>query len=105
MKDPKQALSALLHWRAQLEYNAIRRVETLALLNTIVRTDGRPLRGVLLADDLCLTRQRAFYRIVNGKAILISNEDVAFQYDVQMLQEQYRTLQEEWKVLRRRAVS
>jgi hypothetical protein len=93
-----QPLAALTRWLAELQYNSVRRIETPSLLNTISRTDGRPLRGVLLMTDLVMTRQKTFYRIVDqGSAIPLTNTEVADQYDVAELQEKYKSLQEEWK--------
>jgi hypothetical protein len=90
-------VTVLVRWLAGLQYNAVRRIETPSLLTTVVQADGRPLRGVLLADDLCLTRQRTFYQITDGKATPISHDDVAAKYDVEKLQQDYRKLQDQWK--------
>lgn len=94
--------SALMRWLAQLNWKHIRRIERLQ--PKVVRDDKRPLRGVLLADDLCMTRERAFYKIsANGKrANPISFDDVAHQYDLGELQAVYRSMQDRWKQAHRR---
>jgi hypothetical protein len=92
--------TALMQWLAQLHYNQIRRIETLF---SAVAPDKRPLRGVLIAEDLCLTRKRAFYRIIGERAVLLSIEDVAANYSLGVMQSTYRAAMESWKSQRRRS--
>lgn len=89
----------LQRWLADLQYNAVRRIETPSLLTTFVReNDGRPLRGVLLAPNLVMTRQKSFYQLKDdGKAVVLADEQVVDQYDVRVLQFRYKELQDEWK--------
>lgn len=100
MSEPtSRPLAPLLRWLASLEYNAVRRIETPSLLTTCVRDDGRPLRGVLLTDDLCLTRQKNFFALSKDrtKAVPVSHAAVAKVYPLRDLQERYKALQDEWK--------
>jgi len=96
--------SALARWLAQLHYNAIRNVETIH--PTAIRTDNdKPLRGVLVADDLFLTRQRQFFRcqmLGTGEvAVPMSLEEVAANYNLDAMQSRYRSAADAWKNIRR----
>lgn len=95
---------SLARWLAALEYNMVRRIETPPVPGvTIVRDDnGLALRGVLIADDLYLTRKREFFRITDGTiATAVSVEAVAESYDLEVLCNRYKELQDEWKAARR----
>jgi len=98
MTQSKPPLAGLLRWLSSLEYNAVRRIESPTIFTTCVRDDGRPLRGVLLAPDLVMTRQKNFYQLKdNGSASLILHSDVARQYDISVLRLRYKELQDQWK--------
>lgn len=93
---------ALSRWLAQIHYNNVRNVETSHL--GITRTDNqKPLRGLLVAEDLVLTRKRVFYKITGKKATPMSLEEVAANYNLETMQEKYRAAAEEWKNSQRRA--
>lgn len=87
---------ALQRWLAQIHYNAIRNIET-AFPNIIQSDRARPLRGFKIAEDLVLTRKRAFYRIVGTKAVPVSVEEVSANHNLELLQSSYRTATEAWK--------
>jgi hypothetical protein len=91
--------NALMRWLAQLHYNHIRNVEQLH--GAVMSDQKSPLRGVMIADDLCLTRKRAFYRVDGKFAQPISVEEVAANYDLTALQSQYRKATDSWKTTRR----
>lgn len=97
--EPNPALSDLQKWLAQIPYNSIRRVER--AFDDVYRADGKMLRGLMVADNLCLTRQREFFVVGNdGKkstATPISNEEVAQHYNIADLQNEYRDAQDRWK--------
>jgi hypothetical protein len=95
---------ALARWLAQIHYNAIRNIET--NFPNIVQSDrARPLRGFKIADDLVLTRKRAFYKISGPNAIPMSVENVSANYNLDALRATYRTATEMWKNSRRRTRS
>lgn len=102
--EQTKACAGLARWLAALEYNMVRRIETPPVPGvTIVRNDnGLALRGVLIADDLYLTRKREFFRITNGTiATAMTIEEVAESYDLESLRHRYKELQDEWKQSRR----
>jgi hypothetical protein len=100
MSQSSRPLAPLLRWLESLEYNAVRRIETPSLFTTCVRDDGRPMRGVLLMDDLCMTRQKTFYALSDDRtrAVPVSHAVVSKAYRLQELQDRYKALQDEWKV-------
>lgn len=98
---PASPIAALTRWLAQLHYNHIRQVETLQ--ESVSRLeDGKPLRGILVAPDLVLTRQRAFYVINGAIAIPASLETVAAKYNLDAMQASYRIAMDAWKSAKRR---
>jgi hypothetical protein len=101
MQD-KETLKPLTRWIAQLQYNHIRRVES--LFEHALRLDGKPLRGIALADDLVITRQRAFYRIMdNGtRAEPYTLSQVSKNYNLRDMQIRYRAVQDAWKAAMRK---
>lgn len=99
--SPREALA---RWLAQLHRNNIRNVET---LHDAIRSDThKPLRGLMVADDLCLMRQREFHRIqmtAQGKqSTSISLAEVAANYNLAAIQECYRDATNAWKNKTRR---
>lgn len=99
-----EILKPFTRWVAQLKYNHIRRVES--LFENAIRSDGRPLRGIQVSDDLVLTRQRMFYRIVdNGtRAEVTTLTKVSQNYNLRDMQVKYRAVQDAWKAaMRKRA--
>lgn len=97
--DAKPPTEALLRWLAQVPYNSIRRVER--AFDDVQREDGKMLRGLMVAEDLCLTRQREFFLVThdNEKAIAkqITFDEVVAKYSLDDLQTEYRGAQERWK--------
>lgn len=99
-------LEALQRWLAQLQNpdtstNPIRRIEVLS--ETIRRSDNNKLlRGFMIADDLCMTRQRSFFRVDGDKATPVSIEEVAANYNLESMQARYRTAMDAWKSAQRR---
>lgn len=99
-----EILKPFTRWVAQLKYNHIRRVES--LFENAIRSDGRPLRGIQVSEDLVLTRQRMFYRIVdNGtRAEVTTLTKVSQNYNLRDMQVKYRAVQDAWKAaMRKRA--
>jgi hypothetical protein len=92
---------ALARWLGQIHYNAIRNIET-AFPNVVQSDRARPLRGFKIAEDLVLTRKRAFYKISGPNAIPMSVQDVSANYNLEALQSAYRSATEIWKNSRRR---
>ena len=94
-------LTALQRWLLNLQRgpgtaNLIRRVERSH--HKVKRDDGRVLRGLFVADDLCLTRHGAFYHVTDGKsATPISLEEVARRYELKEIRTRYRLAQDKWK--------
>src|SRR5215467_2867107 len=84
---------ALMRWLAQLQYNAIRNIETV-----ITEVEQRPsFRAFRIADDLCITRNRVFYQIIGKKAVQISIADVSANYNLEQMQTRYRSAVDTWK--------
>jgi len=96
-------ITALARWLAQIQYNHARRLET--GIENVTRADepSKPLRGVHIADDLVLTRNRTFYQIIGLTAVLLTPEQVAARYNLADLQARYRSAVESWKSQRRRS--
>lgn len=95
VRNPPSPRVALLRWLAQLHYNAIRNVET--AFATVFVSERHPLRGFQLADDLVLTRKRVFFKIVGLKAVPISIEEVAANYNLETMRTKYREATDAWK--------
>jgi hypothetical protein len=101
-------MDALCRWLGQLRasdargFNSIRRVEE--LFENTTRTDDPnvALRGVLVADDLVLTRQRMFYQLRDGNATPVSIHFVAAHFDLDAIKTRYRKTQEQWRQRQRR---
>lgn len=92
---PTTGLVALARWLEQLKYNDIRRAES---FQSVTFQDGKKrkqLRGVMVADDLCLSRNRLFYKILDDKAVVMPLSLVAEQYNVEALISGYRTAKRE----------
>lgn len=102
-------IEALRRWLAQLisdnGTNRLRRVET--LFAHVTRDDTQKhLRGLMIADDLCITRNRMFFRVDGTHAVPVSLEEVAANYNLDTLQTKYRAAMDTWKnAQRRRRVS
>lgn len=98
-------LEALQRWLAQLitdnGTNRLRRVEQ-AIAQVVRKDNGKHLRGLLVADDLCLTRRRTFFRINGTLAEEVSLEEVAANYNLTAMQEKYRAATDAWKNAQRR---
>lgn len=59
--------TVLMNWLQKVTNNKIRSLEESK--TSILRIDtGRPLRGIMLAHDFYLGRDRRFYKIVGGRA-------------------------------------
>jgi len=101
-RKPVSPRVALSRWLSQLHYNHIRNIERLYPVERVDRKMG--LRGVLVADDLCLTRKRTFFKINGERAEPISIETVAANYDLASMQAMYRTAMDSWRNLMRRRV-
>lgn len=102
---PASPIEALRRWLAQLisdsGTNRLRRVE--ALFANVMRDDTQKhLRGLMIADDLCITRSRAFFRVDGTHATPISLEEVAANYNLDALQTRYRAAMDAWKNSQRR---
>jgi hypothetical protein len=101
-------LAALQKWlvqtrRASGHDDYLRRVET--LMENVRRADGRALRGLMVADDLCLTRRRVFYRLLGTRATELTLEEVAAQYVLADMQARYKIAMDAWKSRNRRIAS
>lgn len=94
--SPRVALS---RWLAQIHYNAVRQIETSFPHTNVAKENQRPkpLRGFQIADDLVLTRKRTFFRIAGTRAIPVSIEEVAANYNLEAMQKMYRAATDEWK--------
>jgi len=100
MVTPPSPRVALLRWLAQIHYNAIRNIES--VIEHVTTTDHRgPLRGFKIADDLVLTRKRVFYKLSGAHAIPQSIEEVAANYNLDVLRSRYRKATETWKNIQR----
>lgn len=105
---PAVALLALQRWLVQLRdpenpaYTYIRRIE---LGFDAIRDDNKKvLRGARVANNLVITRQLEFFRLIGRrKARALSIEDVASQYSLETIQDHYRRAMDSWK--RRQKVS
>lgn len=96
----------MARWLSHLHYNHIRNVEVIH--PTALRSDNeKPLRGIMVADDLCLTRKREFFRcqmLGTGEvAVPMSVEEVAANYNLESMQAKYRRAMEAWKNIQRNA--
>lgn len=98
----------LARWLVQLRNpqqpgpNWIRRIEQRS--DTIRRDDnGKFLCGFEIAENLYLTRQRVFLKVLGKRAVPISLEEVAANYNLEAMQAKYRTATEAWKSRQRRA--
>lgn len=80
----------LTRWLRGLEYNDIRSAETMQVVPVHVGRQKRPLRGVLVAPDLCLGRDRKFYRIIDDHAIPVPLYLVSEQYSLDTLMQAYK---------------
>ena len=80
----------LTRWLHDLEYNDIRRGETILTVPVTVGKTRRVLRGVQLAPDLVLGRDRKFYKLMGDHAHKIPLYLVCEQYDLDALIKGYR---------------
>jgi len=83
---------ALVQWTAGIKYRQIRCAES---LQPASRLNGRRLRGVTLTQDLCLGRDKEFYRIKDGIAWRLDPTDVLSEFKVSAIRALFhRALQE-----------
>lgn len=80
-------LGKLLQWTESLEYRDIRLAESVQTVEVMVGSGSnrKPLRGVNVAPDLVLGRDRQFYKILDGHAAVLPVSQVVEQYNVQDL--------------------
>lgn len=76
----QSTLALLLDWLDGLAYRDIRRAESVQTAPIHVGQVARPLRGVRIAPDLVLGRDRQFYRIIDDHAVVIPTALVIQQY-------------------------
>lgn len=85
-----------------MSYRQIRRKESLQLAS---KMNGRRLRGVTLSPDLCLGRDREFYRMENGLAWRLDPADVLAQYDLPTLRALFNRAEQHATISRRDLVA
>jgi hypothetical protein len=87
MLIPEHGLVVLARWLQQVRYNDVRRAES---FQPITLLNGKRLRGVMVAPDLCLSRSRTFFKIIDkDHAVVIPLTLVAEQYSLDAIKQGY----------------
>lgn len=84
------SLTELLDWLDGVAYRDIRRAESVQTVDVTVGSNStRPLRGVAIAPGLVLGRDKKFYRVLDGHAVVMPASLVVEQFDLKQLKHGY----------------
>lgn len=82
-------LGKLLQWLQGMRYRDIRVAESVQAVEVTIGSSSKPLRGVSVAKDLVLGRDRQFYRIFDGHAVVMPLANVIEQYSLKEIMSGY----------------
>ena len=89
MAESVSEIVQLTRWLHEISYADIRRGEALQTVPVTYGRKKKVLRGVLLAPDLVLGRDRKFYKLMGDHALKMPLHLVCEQYNLKQLFEGY----------------